>query len=447
MNLGASIIALITTFVVVLALDLAGKRRYMKHCTVAGMIIALLALFFFTPTTFSVFRLDTFTLFFSLIFILVGLLVVLTSHESTFIYHGSIILSTLGMIFAASAGDVVLLYIGIELVTAPTYVLVAYHKTPQRMEAAVKYFVVSIVASALMLLGLVIMASLNGTTTMADMVLGANPLMLLGIAAFIAGIGFKLGIFPFNFWIPDVYQGAPPEIAGLLAGSSKKAAYAGFLRIAVVIAALHNWQTIFIVLAALTMTIPNIIALLQTNVRRLLSYSIMSHAGFLLLGIAAATSFGYAALLFHAFTHAFMALGAFIVLGVFMSHHIEDLEQLKGLGWRNPLLGASLTVFLLSLAGIPLLSGFASKFYLFYAAADAGLLWLVALAILNSVLALYYYFRIIRALYAYPAGGHAFKLRPGTLVAVLLCLLLTIIAGVWPQPFIEFANAAVKALF
>ena len=141
-----------------------------------------------------------------------------------------------------------------------------------------------------------------------------------------------------------------------------------------------------------------------------------------------------------------MVLGAFLVLGVFLSHGIESIDQLKGLGWRNRLLGVSLTIFLLSLAGIPLFAGFASKFYLFYAAVDAGYLWLALLAILNSVVALYYYFRIIRALYAYPTSGHSFKVRRGTLVAIIVCVVITVLAGVYPQPFIRFATAAAQAL-
>ena len=443
-----SVVVLIATFVAVILLDALHQRKYIKTATVIGVIAALVPLAFLPVTReFTIFKADLFTMYFAIITLLVGALVTISSHESTAAYNGSLLLSMIGMILASAADDVILLYLSIELVTAPTYVLVAYHKTAKRMEAAVKYFVVGIIASALMLLGLALLASVSGTTSISAMQFSDSPLFLLGIAATIAGLGFKLGIFPFNFWIPDVYQGAPSEITGLLAGASKKAAYAAFLRIAVVIALLHSWGSIFAILAALTMTIPNLIALLQTNARRLLSYSIMSHAGFLLMGLAAATSLGYAALLFHAFTHAFMVLGAFLVLGVFLSHNIESIDQLKGLGWRNRTLGVALTLFLLSLAGIPLLAGFASKFYLFYATIDAGYLWLALLAILNSVVALYYYFRIIRALYAYPTAGHAFNVRRGTTIAIVICVVITVLAGVYPQPFIRFATAAVGALF
>jgi F420H2 dehydrogenase subunit N len=441
----ASIIILAVTFAAVILLDVFGARKHLKSAAVLGALLAFAALLLPSAAVSPLVHFDAFTIFFAIIGLAVTLLVIIASHEATAAYHGSLILSAIGMILAASANDLILLYISIELVTVPTYVLVAYHRTAKRMEAATKYFIVSIVASALLLLGLGMLAS-AGTTTISEMSFQATPYFLLGITAFIAGIGFKLGIFPFNFWIPDVYEGAPSAISGLLAGASKKAAYAAFLRVAVVIAALHNWSMIFAALAALSMTVPNIIALMQANARRMLAYSIMSHAGFLLLGIALATELGYAALLFHAFGHAFMVLGAFLVLGVFAAHNLETIDQLKGAGWRNPFLGFALTIFLLSLAGIPLLVGFASKFYLFYATIDAGYFWLAALAILNSVISLYYYFRIIRAMYAYPGGGQPFRMRPSMIAAIIICLVVIIAAGIYPAPFIRFAHAAVAAL-
>lgn len=438
------IAVLALTFVAVILLDLWGLRKRIKLIAVSGFFAALLSLFVDVSIEIPLINADIFSVFFALIFLLVGMLVVLSTHEATAIFHGSIILSTIGMILAAAANDLILIYISIELVTSPTYVLVAYHKTAKRMEAAVKYFIIGIVASALLLFGLALLVATTGTTSISAMHFSTNPLFLLGIAAFIAGLGFKLGIFPFNFWIPDVYQGAAPEIAGFLAGASKKAAYAAFIRVAVVLAVLHNWALLFSVLAALTMTIANIIALMQSNVRRLLAYSIMSQAGFLLIGIAIATSIGYSATLFHAFTHAFMALGAFLVLGVL---HKESIDDLKGMGWKSPFLAGALTIFLLSLAGIPLLSGFASKLYLFYAAADAGLVLLAVLAILNSVISLYYYFKIIRAMYAFDATPSQIHLRTGVKIAIVVCLIVTLVAGVYPGPFIDVAKAAANVLF
>ena len=458
----ASVLILLATIVLVLLLDVSGKRKYVRQVTLTGFISAFAALFFLplTGTILPMFKIDLFTFFFTALFLLIGLLVILASNESTAAYYASMILSVLGMIFASSANDVVLLFISIELVTAPTYVLVAYHKTYHRMKAAVKYFIVGIVSSALLLFGLALLVAMSGTTSISDMLsivtainassgssLFLSPLFLLGIAAVIAGLGFKLSVFPFYFWVPDVYQGAPPEVAGFLAAASKKAAYAVLLRLAVVfVLVLKSWVLLFAILAALTMTIPNIIALTQYNVRRLLAYSILSHAGFLLMGVAIATKIGYSATLFHSFTHAFMTLGAFLILAVFHAHRQETIDQFKGLGWKNPLLGTGLTIFLLSLAGIPLLSGFASKVYLFYATIDAGLLWLAILAILNSALSLFYYFRIIKSLYSYDAQGAPYPLRRGMKIAILLCLLVTIVIGIYPDLFIRAAVLAAGAL-
>jgi len=441
-------IVLVTFFLVVL-LDRVGKVRRLRIMSLIGLFAALFALpFSIGDVVIPLFSFDLLGVFFSIIFLGVALCVVLASKEQTVAYYGSVLLSTAGMMLAASANDLLILYLSIELVTVPTYVLVGYKKTLQRMESAVKYFIVSIVASALLLLGVILLALSVGSTSIADFVFVPGGMFIVGMAAFIAGLGFKLSIFPFNLWIPDVYQGAPPEIAGLLAGASKKAAYAALLRVALVFGlALQSWTTILLVLAALTMTIPNIIALLQTNVRRLLAYSIMTHAGFLMMGVAIGTQVGFSATLFHAFTHAFMALGAFLVLGVFAAVKLEKISDLRGFGFRNPFLGASLSLFLLSLAGLPILAGFASKFYLFYTAIAEGYAWLAMLAIANSGIALYYYFRIIRSLYGDKSSGRALKVNYGTLVAVIICLFLLLFFGIYPQPVIELAMAASGALF
>ena len=440
-----SLAVLLVTFVLLIVLDRIKKSHRLRGTTLLGLFAALILLPFFsqTPVDFGVLRFDALTIFFSLIFLGVAIGVVLSSKEKSFVYYGSVLLSTIGMILAASSQDLLALYLSIELVTVPTYVLVGFKRTLLRLESAMKYFVVSIVASALMLLGVILLASNAGQTGLVGFTPVLDGIFLLGVAAFVAGLGFKLGIWPFNFWIPDVYEGAPPAVAGFLAGASKKAAYAAFFRVAVIFAvSLQNWSVIIAVLAALTMTIPNIIALLQENAKRMLAYSIMTHAGFLLMGIAVGA---YAATAFHAFVHGFMALGAFLVLGVFSARKLEKISQLRGLGFRNPMLAASLTLFLLSLAGMPILAGFASKLYLFYAVAKE-MLWLTILAIINSGIALFYYFKLIREMYGYKTAGKALKIRYGVLVAIILCLFVLLFFGIYPQPMIEFAVRAVSGI-
>ncbi|MDD9953341.1 MAG: NADH-quinone oxidoreductase subunit N [Candidatus Woesearchaeota archaeon] len=437
------IYVLIGTIVLTALADRFNKNA--KWITVAGIIGALCTLTI--PYTSELLVFDTFTIFFTVLFLAVALAVALFGTEGV-AYYPSLLLTTMGMIVATASKDVMMLFIGIELVTTPSYVLVAYHKTRERMEAATKYFVVSIVASALLILGLALLAITSGSTTISELQPSTDPVFLLGLVAFIAGLGFKLGIFPFNFWIPDVYQGAPPAVAGLLAGASKKAGFAAFLRIAAVVAVgLKSWTLLLAVIAVFSMTIPNIIAILQTNLRRMLSYSIMTHAGFLLMGVALMTPLGVSGTLFHAFTHAFMAAGAFLVLGVLQQYKMETLKDIRGLAKRSTFLSLSLMLFLLSLTGIPLLAGFASKFYLFYVTMEGGLLWLGIAAIANSVLSLYYYFLIIRAMYGHePKGNHIAPPR-SMFLAILLCLLVTIAFGVYPQPMIDFAVAAAQVLF
>ena len=428
------------------ALTLFAKR--LRTLTIVGLFLALVTLPFFPTGSLPLIRQDQLGTFFTLIFLVVALVVALASKENTLAYYGSLLLSTIGMILAASTADLFLLYVAIELVTTPSYVLVAYARKRERMEAGVKYFIVSIVASALLLLGVLLLAVTGGTSAILGLQPDFSGLFFLGVGAFLAGLGFKLGIFPFNLWIPDVYQGSRGEIAGLLAAASKKAAFAALLPVAAVLVAfVGSWTMLIAVLAALTMTIPNLIALVQEDARRMLAYSIMTHAGFLLMGVAAVGVAGFSGTLFHAFTHAFMALGAFLVVGIFARRGFTKIEQYRGAGYRNPLLGISLTIFLLSLAGIPLLAGFASKLYLFTVIVLEGMTWLTVLAILNSAIALYYYFRVIRALYGYRAAGKRFRIRRRVMLAMAICLFATIFVGLYPVPIIEFAVDAAGSLF
>lgn len=435
----------------IIVLERLGGQRWLRGVAAGGLLLCAAALAFlpirWPSTQHALLASDAFAVYVGLLCLGIALLTIMASRERSAAYLCSVLLSAIGMLLAAGATDLLLLFVSIELVTAPTYVLVAWGRTRQRMEAATKYFIVGIISSLLLLLGLLLISVAGGSTSLAALVPSSSPLFLLGIGALLAGLGFKLGIFPFNLWIPDVYQGAPPQVAGLLAGAAKKAGYAALLRVAAVIAlALHSWALVIAVLAALTMTLPNLAAIWQGNARRMVAYSIMSHAGFLLMGVAAGGVIGTGAVLFHAATHAAMVLGAFLVLGVFAAHRLERIEDLSGLGRRNPFLGVALTLFLLSLAGIPLLAGFASKLALFVAAADAGLAWLTALAVLNSVIALFYYFRIIRALYAHRSAGKRFEVRAGVLVAVAACLVVTVLFGLFPGPMIEWSSAAAQAL-
>jgi NADH-quinone oxidoreductase subunit N len=428
----------------------ADIKRGLRPLIIALFALAI-AVFAFFPIGGSalsgMLAVDAFTAFFAILFLLVAIITILGLESPTPTALASVCLATVGMTLAAGARDLLLLYLAIELSSAPLYALLAAKRTARRLEAATKYFIVSIISSALLLLGVVLLAVPAGTTRIASLASLSGPLALLGAGLFLAGLSFKLGVWPFNLWVPDVYELGPTEIAGFLAGASKKAAFAGLLRASIVLIPLFaNWTLAIAILAALTMTIPNLIALAQEDTRRLVAYSSITHAGYLLMGVAVASTAGYAALSLHALAHATLVVGAFLCLGVFAANRLHKVEEYAGLARRSPYLAGALTLFLLGLAGMPLLSGFWSKLYLFTESARAGLVWLVVLGILNSVIALYYYFRIIRAMYDRDAAGRTILVRTTTLWAVALCLIVTLVIGLWPGPFLHAATVAAGAL-
>jgi NADH-quinone oxidoreductase subunit N len=458
LNLIAPIIVLPVAVAIILVIGMFRKDKGNLAYDIAfGALLYSLILFFMLPSGKSgvlqgVFRMDAFTTFFTFIFLSLSLVIAIvsskevTSNHSA--YYSSLLLSTTGLILAAGSADLILIFLSMELVAMPSYMLVAFGKTKERMEAATKYFVISAISSSLSILGLAIIYGLSGTTKIASITLSDAPYAAIGVASLIAGIGFKMGLFPFNLWMPDVYQGSPYQVTALLAGLSKKAAFAVFLRLLLVIFDVTmNWALIFALIAVVTMTVANVTALLQTNVRRLIFYSIISHAGFIMLGLVTANQLGLTASLFHIFTHAFMVVGALLVLGLFMKSEIEHFNNFEGIGWRNKFLSASLAVFLLSLAGVPLLAGFSSKFLLFAAALDSGYGWLVAFAIANSVIALYYYLRIIRQMYSEKESKVIVPLSLEHKIAIIACLVVVIFAGVYPGPIISFIQQAAASLF
>lgn len=434
-------VILLLGIAVTIILDRVGKSAKARPYAIAFTLAALFALLIGSSQSLGPILSDPLARVVGGLLLIVTCLSLLSLRERNALTNAGILLTAVGMLLAASADDFLLLILGIELATIPTYALVALGKTPKRMEAATKYFVVGLAATGMLVLGaLLLTASLGSTRLHAESIgpLSSNPLLLVGIGAFIAGLAFKLGLTPFNLWIPDAYQTAPGGVAALLAGGTKKAAFAALLRVSVIFVPLvQSWTLLLAVLAAVTMTLPNLIAIWQNDSRRMVAYSIMTHAGFLLLGVALGTSIGASATLLHMVTHTFMAIGALFVLGVLAENNLDRIEELRGVGYRNPFLAFALTIFLLSLAGIPLLSGFVSKLALFIATAKAGATWLVALAVLNSVIALYYYFRIIRALYTGRSDGKRLQVRRGVLVAIVFCVAATIILGVYPWPLLH----------
>ncbi len=386
------------------------------------------------------------------------------SQKNTAVYFSLILLSAIGMVFVAYSTDLVMLFVAWELMSIPTYILAGYmKKNPSSNEAALKYFLFGALSSAIIVYGISIAYGLTGSTNIGEVIQGFStldptmtPLALLAVGMFIAGFGFKMGLVPFHMWLPDTYEGAPPTITALLAAATKKAGFAAALRVIVMgaVALSLDWTFALGIIAVLTMTVGNIAAVMQKNLARMLAYSSIGHAGYILIGLSIApfSSIGIQGSLFHILNHAVMKGAAFIALaGIVTTLAVTNLDKLKGLARRMPITSLGLIISLLALAGVPPLSGFWSKLMLFGAAIDAGPVaswapWLAIAAVLNSALSLAYYGWIIRKMYFEGENEKRVK-EPRSIIAVMIFSIIFIVAiGVYPEPIIQFTEMAVPSL-
>ncbi|KPL03474.1 MAG: hypothetical protein AMJ73_06925 [candidate division Zixibacteria bacterium SM1_73] len=412
----------------------------------------------------GMFLADSLSSFFNLIFLLTGFLTIassidftkrLSAHQGE--YFALLLLSMVGMMFLASAGELVTLYVALELTTISLYVLAAYLKNQSKSsEAGLKYLILGGVSSGILLYGISLIFGLTGTTFLKDIKMALittfltyreiGPALVLSIVFFIAGFGFKLALVPFHMWVPDVYEGAPTPITAFLSVASKAAGLVAFIRVFFesFLVFQVDWVLLVAVLAALAMIVGNIIALLQTNIKRMLAYSSIAQIGYILLGIVAATSRGLASVSFYIFVYLFANMGAFITAIAFSNTTGSDqIKDYAGLSRRSPALAAMMAVFMLSLVGIPPLAGFTGKYYLFSAAIEQGWIWLVVIAVLTSVISLYYYVGVVRQMYfrTSPAENRIAMPAPLTL-ALIISVIGVLIFGVYPNIFINFANQA-----
>lgn len=417
----------------------------------------------------GMFKADSFSAFFGLIFLLTGFLTIagsveftrrLPSHKGE--YFGLVFLSMVGMMFLASAGELLTLYVSLELTTIPLYVLASYRKDELKSsEAGLKYLILGAISSALLLFGISIVYGLSGTTSLEEIksallvreFAGANihPALVLGFIFMIAGFGFKLALVPFHVWVPDVYEGAPTPITAFLSVASKTAGLAAFIRVFFhsFLIYLVDWILLIAVLASLAMIIGNIIALLQTNIKRMLAYSSIAQIGYIMLGAVAATSRGAASMAFYVFVYLFANMGAFNIAIAFSNATGSDqISDYAGLSRRSPALAAMMAVFMLSLVGIPPLAGFVGKYYLFSAAIEQGYIWLVIVAILTSVVSLYYYVGVVRQMYFQPAADDGPVTADAMLkIALIISVIGVLLFGIYPNVFLEFANRAAAVFF
>ena len=379
------------------------------------------------------------------------------------VYYSLILLSTIGMVLVAYSTDLVMLFVAWELMSIPTYVLAGFmKKNPSSNEAALKYFLFGAVSSAIIIYGISLVYGLTGTTNIGDVMTGLAkldpsmmPLALLAVGLFIAGFGFKMGLVPFHMWLPDTYEGAPPTITALLAAGTKKAGFAAALRIIIMgtIALNLDWTFALGVIAVMTMTVGNIAAIMQKNISRMLAYSSIGHAGYILIGLAVApfTVLGIQGTLFHVLNHSVMKGAAFIAIaGIVTTLGVTNIDKLKGLGRKMPITSLGLVISLLALAGVPPTAGFWSKLILFGAALQPGLPswagWLAIAGVLNSALSVAYYGWIIRKMYFEGETEKRIK-EPKSIIGVMVFSIIFLVAiGVYPDPIIEFTKNAVPVL-
>jgi NADH-quinone oxidoreductase subunit N len=481
----------------------ASQKRALPWMALAGVLLSALSVAAFWGEESSGFgdaiRLDRFSSFFALVFLLgTGLVILYSSFYARREaiergeYYALMLFATSGAMLMASATELITFFLGLEILSLSLYVLSGFFRERQSStEAAVKYFILGAFASAFFLYGIALFYGVTGGTTYAglrDMFgtgaaagpgLGPGPsvgnmgvgsgtglgpitgaaavhshvlLALAASALLLIGLVFKLGAVPFHMWVPDAYEGAPTTITGYMSVMSKTAAAAAFIRVfGVSLASMHQEVSGALwVLAVLTMTLGNVVAIAQSNIKRMLAYSSIAHAGYLLVALTAGGGAGYASVLFYVLSYAFMTLGAFGVVSLLRREDGEaiDISNYSGLAGRHGLLAAAMAVFMISLAGIPPTAGFFAKFYVFSAAVRAGYIDLAVIGVLNSLVSVYFYMRIVYLMYMKEETGPVqfAGSRPGR-VALALCVLGTILLGVLPSFLARLAESSVASIF
>lgn len=453
----------------VLLLSLLRRRaddQLIGWVTLAGLVALAVAAWRAEPGRAAFegsFVLDEVSLFAKRLFLVSGILSVLASlamtHESfrrrSAEYHVAFLGSLLGMLALASARDLILLFVAFELMSIPLYFLTGFLKNDGTApEGAMKFFLVGSVSSAVILYGLSFVYGAAGTTDMAAIPAAmavANPLMILGLGLALAGFGFKIAAVPFHMWVPDTYQAATTPFVAWISVAPKAAGFVAILRLYVegVGAAAQVWVPLVATLAAVSVVAGNLMAIPQSNIKRLLAYSGIAHIGYLLLGLAAMSVNGVAMVLFYLVAYLFGNMGAFFVVqAVAASEGGDEIEKYQGLARRSPALALSLLLFLLSLGGIPFMAGFWAKLFIFWAVVEQGMYALAFLGAMLTVVALYYYLVVARRMYIEEPPSASPIAVPATLmVAILGCVAGVIVMGVYPEPWVRAFTQVAMTLF
>ncbi len=462
----APVIVLSVFAMMVLVVDLFGGRNktLLVFISLVGLLMTAISAFAKNPIPAYSFNdsyiVDHLSLFFICIFTISSALAILLSVEyneregiRAGEYYALILFCTVGMILLASSTDMIMIFLGIEIVSICLYVLAGIRRDNLRSnEAALKYFLLGAFATGFLLYGMTMVYGSTGHTNLfkiAEVVQNpsaqSNPLLLMGLVLLIIGFGFKVASVPFHMWAPDVYQGAPTPITAFMAVGPKAAAFAAFFRVFAETfpEMAPSWEIILSTIAVLSMFFGNLGAIMQTNIKRMLAFSSISHAGYILIAVIAKNSLGASSLLFYMLTYAFTTFGIFgiiILLGRKGEENLE-IENYSGLAYRHPILALSMTVFLLSLGGLPPFAGFIAKFYIFSAAIQEGLVTLVIIAVLNSAISFYYYLKVVVFMYMKePEAEFKISLTPLTLFVVFIGVTVTISLGIFPGSIIALAS-------
>jgi NADH-quinone oxidoreductase subunit N len=410
----------------------------------------------------DMFALDAFSVFFKLLFIFAVAMVTLLSEDflresrySPWEYYSLLAFALCGMLFMASGVHLITIYVGLELMSLSSYILAGYYKNEQKStEAAMKYFILGAVSSAILLYGISLIYGVCGSLNLPDIdramsTLITNDALMVGIMLLAAGLCFKIAAAPFHVWTPDVYEGSPTPVTAFLSTASKAAAFAVFARVFYL--GLHHfqldWSFVLATVSALSMIVGNIAAITQDNIKRMLAYSSIGHAGYVLLGIISLNPMGLRGVLVYSLVYVFATLGIWAIILMMRRHEYagEQITDFEGLHSRSPMWAFGMVIFLLSLGGIPPTAGFIGKYFLFAAAVQAGFGWLAIIAVLMSAVSMFYYLRIVVAMYLRDGRGEV-SVSGGLKFVAALCLVATLLLGILPRPLIDQATLSSRWL-
>lgn len=442
------------------------SRRSLGILSLIGTLVAIAAGFYqlnwYGPAWFGMVQVDSFSVFFHILIPAISAICILASLEyldqqriNSGEYYGLILFGTVGMVLMSSAIELVLIFIALEISSISTYILAGYRRrTAIASESSIKYFLLGSFATAFFLYGVALMYGATQSTSIpqiAASLSGGNSgaLVFTATALMLIGLGFKVAAAPFHVWTPDVYEGAPAPVVALMSTGPKAAAFAVLLRVLFGTSA-TNWFWLIWISAVLSMTIGNLGALVQNNVKRMLAYSSIAQAGYILVAFAAGKELGLTAAIFYTAAYAAMNVGAFAVVSHIGSSNEKyvSIDDYAGLGRRAPLLAFTLTIFMLSLIGIPLTGGFFAKYYVFSASLKTDLVWLTIIGVVNSAIAAYYYLRLIVVMYMREPSVDIppEPVSPAMGAALVLAAVATLYLGIVPSSVLSYATKGAKEL-